>query len=321
MRIVIALDGELLVPTQSGSGIHGQRNEIISLVQALHNLTNADHEIVITHGNATQVGFVLMRSEAASHFVHRIPLDVCGADTQGATGYMLQQALLNDLHQNHIQKDVFTVITQVLVNASQPDAKHPRRGVGPYYDREKANAYSSLHGWEFTQVPGFGYRRTVPSLTPLKIIEQEAIRKQICKDRIVICAGGGGVPVAYDGRGDLVGVEAVIDKALTTSLLASEIQADCILFVTVQIRIEEYLHHRLQPAPVRLPFDPEMHAPTAETASEDIQQKLIAGQRFLKEGGTWMVITAPAFIGAHPTQCGGILLEKEIVSNQASPSH
>jgi carbamate kinase len=314
MRIVAAIDGDLLVSGAVGSGIPGQKREIVRVVQSLSSLLRSNHELVLTHGNAPQVGYVLLRSEAASHIIHRVPLDVCGSDTQGATGYMLQQSILNWLRQASVNKEVCTLVTQVLVDESDPDTDHPTRGVGPFYDREKAQAYASTHGWEFVLIPGYGYRRAVPSLMPKRIIEVNSIRSLLNKERIVICAGGGGIPVSYTPGGELYGLEVVVDKAFTTSLLAAQIEADGILFISIQARVEELLHKKMERSPIHFPpeYAESLLAPQSGV-DEDMHSKLLASRWFIQKGGKWVVITSPGYIRETPFDCGGILIEKESI--------
>ena len=311
MRIVLAIDGELLVPGQDNSGIPGQKSEISSVVAALEGLISSDHEVIITHGNAPQVGFVLLRSEAASHIIHRTALDICGADTQGATGYMLQQAIHNQLEKLGIHKDVCTLVTQVLVAANSDQPLPPRRGVGPYYDRDKAVSYTNIASWEFIATPGFGFRRAVPCLMPDRILELNTILRLVSKDCILICAGGGGVPVKYDENGMLTGLEAVIDKATTTGLLASEIGADGVIFISQAAKIETFLGGPLPRPAVRLEEQHPNILPNRLPGNDDMQNKFYAAWQFFETGGKWVVITTPELMAPTPDACGGIWLEPE----------
>ena len=175
MRIVVALDGELLVPRQPQLGIEGQKVVISRTVDCLGELLKSQHELVLTHGNSPQVGYVLLRSEMASHAVHAVPLDVCGPDTQGATGYMLQQSILNQLRHSACEKEVFTMITQVVVDPHVPAHFNPVKGIGPFFDKDKARRYTQARGWDFILAPGYGYQRAVPSLMPERIVEINSI--------------------------------------------------------------------------------------------------------------------------------------------------
>jgi carbamate kinase len=188
-------------------------------------------KVAITHGNGPQVGFILLRSELSSNVLHTVPLDSCGADTQGAIGYMIQQCLYNEFKQRRIKKSVASVVTQTLVEKNDPAFQNPTKPIGPFYDKEKAEKYRKERGWDVMEDAGRGWRRVVPSPIPVKIIEQDVIKSLVNKGIIVIAVGGGGIPVIeQDGR--LKGAEAVIDKDYASALLAIGIKADLFLIST-----------------------------------------------------------------------------------------
>jgi carbamate kinase len=315
MRIVLALDGDLLVSQTPGQGIPGQREESAQTVEALGVLLGGQHELLIVHGNAPQIGFVLLRSEAASYIVHPLPLDVCGSDTQGATGYLLQQAVRNWLAQRSLQKEVVTLITQVLVDSPDPDISQPTRGVGPYFDPDKAQLYTSTRRWKFTMTPGRGYRRSVPCLQPRKVVEMKLIRSLLESGAWVICAGGGGIPVAFDELGRLRGVEAVVDKASTAELLAEQVEADAIIFVTLQPALEGLLGRKLDQRPIHLSLDDlDRYVEQDQEIEENLRSKLDAGRRFLRSRGGWILFTAPGFLHQGLKESGGLLAVREHVA-------
>jgi carbamate kinase len=189
-------------------------------------------DVVITHGNGPQVGFILRRSELARHELHEVPLDSCGADTQGAIGYMLQKALYNEFRMRGIQKSAATVVTQVLVDRNDPAFQNPTKPIGSFMDEETARQRAAQEGWTVREDAGRGWRRVVPSPLPKRIIELEAIETLIRQGITVIAVGGGGIPVVEDAEGNLVGAEAVIDKDYASSLLARSIRADLFLIST-----------------------------------------------------------------------------------------
>jgi carbamate kinase len=313
MRIIVAIDGELLVSSETDSSIAGQRDQIHWMIENLGPLLAAEHEFVIIHGNAPQVGFVLLRSEIASHAVYALPLDICGADTQGATGYLLQQAIRNWTQQHNLDKEVVTVVTQVLVDWNTSAVEKPTRGIGPYFDREKAQLYASSRNWQFVLMAGQGYRRAVPALRPVHVLETHTIERLLNKSTIVICAGGGGIPVRSDESGQLHGVEAVVDKAFTAQLLATEIAAEAIVFVTTQSSLETMLKRPLDSQPECLSIDQirQFMAQHQEELSDDIKTKLMAGYGFLHSTGAWVLITGPGALQSDPAQSGGLLIVKE----------
>lgn len=311
MRIVLAVDGDLLIPKNHTLGIHGQKDEITRLVEGLGDLIDNGHELVIVHGNAPQVGFVLLRSEMASHIVHPLPLDICGSDTQGATGYLLQQALRNWLWSHGRAKEVVTLVTQVLVDAVEPGSDTPKRGIGPYYDPEKARLYANARNWEFTLVSGRGYRRVVPSLAPKEVVERQSIKNLLACNTVVICAGGGGIPVRLDDYGCLQGVEAVVDKSLTVQLIARDIEADAIVFITQQLYVEALLEGSPGSSPARLELDQvQAFINSRPQLDDDLKNKLAAGSRFLTGDGKYTLITAPGFLRFDAEECGGLLITK-----------
>ncbi len=232
MKVVVAIDGHLLLSRDSSTDIRGQREAIASVVDQLGEMFLHGHDLVITHGNSGQVGFVLLRAFAASHIVHTLPLDICGADTQGATGYMLQQELANWLLEHSIKREVATVITQAIVTEPAPETQHMTKGVGPYFEFEKTQAYRDYYGWEFKQVPGHGYQRVVPYLPSEHIVEANSIRYLFEHGVVVICAGGGGIPVYRNGDGRYHTIEAITDKSYGAILLAKELEMETVLFVS-----------------------------------------------------------------------------------------
>jgi carbamate kinase len=312
MRIVVAIDGDLLVPQNPNSGIAGQIQEIIRVVDGLGELFHSGHEIVVTHGNAPQIGYMLLRAELASHVVHTLPLDVCGSDTQGATGYLLQREIRNWLQQQHdVTREVATVVTQVLVDVADPAFDHPTRGIGPYYDQDKARLYTATRQWSFALVPGRGYRRSVPSLKPKHVIEAGTIMSLLTTGTLVICAGGGGIPVYRDERGSLIGADAVIDKAHTTSLLATEISAGTIVFVSlwdeVELILQMDLSRRRQVSGAEL----DQLMERTRDLDEDLYNKLAASQAFLAHGGRSVLIVPPGRVSLEPECCRGLFITRD----------
>src|SRR5205823_8754428 len=188
--------------------------------------------VIITHGNGPQVGFILLRSEYSRSVLHPVPLDSCGADTQGAIGYMIQQALHNEFSRRGIQRQCVTVVTQVLVDKDDPAMHNPSKPIGSFYKEEEAGAKMDQESWAMVEDAGRGWRRVVPSPQPQEIIERDAIETLINNGFLVVAVGGGGIPVVRDTTGNLSGIEAVIDKDLASSLLASKLHADLLLIST-----------------------------------------------------------------------------------------
>ena len=187
--------------------------------------------VVVTHGNGPQVGFILRRNELAYPEVHSTPLDVIGADTQGAIGYMIARALDNEFKKRGIQRNVAAVVTQVLVDRNDPGFKNPTKGIGGFTTQDKAEIFKK-EGWIVKEDAGRGWRRMIASPMPLKIVEFDAIKTLIDNGFILVGVGGGGIPVIENEQGELQGVFAVIDKDRASSLLAAELKADLLLIST-----------------------------------------------------------------------------------------
>jgi carbamate kinase len=228
--IVILVDGEVLADSRE-STIEDQKGCAKVLAEGLLPILSSELKIAILHGNKPQVGYVLFRSELASHMLHPIPLDVCGADTQGATGYMLSQAILNELRMNKNKRHVMSVITQTVVSSDSENFKKIDKQIGPWMDYERAEQRRQLHGWQIVEESGYGFRRAVSSPPPIEILEIEGIKQLINSGTIVITAGGGGIPVIVNDQGVLEGVEAVVDTDQVACMLAGQLGAKVMLMV------------------------------------------------------------------------------------------
>ena len=234
--LVVAIGGNALVhPGQTG-GSEEQFANALAVAGPLVELIEAGCGLLITHGNGPQVGAALIRSEAAAAQAYRLPYDCCVAATQGEIGYVLQFALWQRMQQVGLRVPVVTVVTQVRVDPHDPAFAHPTKPVGPFYPREIAERHRRDLGWTLVDVAGQGSRRVVASPRPQQIVELEAIRACLAEGLVVIAAGGGGVPV-FNDHDVSKGVEAVIDKDLTSSLLASQIEADLFVIATSVDRV------------------------------------------------------------------------------------
>ncbi len=201
----------------------------------MHNIAGmiqSGWDVVISHGNGPQVGFILRRSELSREELHEVPLDYCGADSQGAIGYMFQRALHNEFSKRGIQKQAVAVVTQVLVDQEDPAFDNPSKPIGSFMDESLATARANAEGWAVVEDAGRGWRRVVPSPLPIEIMQREAIESLVAADFVVIAVGGGGIPVVEHEDGSIFGVEAVIDKDFASALLASQIGADMLLIST-----------------------------------------------------------------------------------------
>lgn len=229
---VVAVGGNSLIKDKAHQTVPDQFNAAAESMAHIAGMIEAGWDVVITHGNGPQVGFILRRSELAKHELHEVPLDSCGADTQGAIGYMFQRALHNEFAKRGIEKLAATVVTQVLVARDDPAFQNPSKPIGSFMDEPTAHARRAAEGWVVVEDAGRGWRRVVPSPMPVEIVERGAILQLVQSGFVVIAVGGGGIPVVRDPQGDLVGVEAVIDKDFASALLASSIDADLFLIST-----------------------------------------------------------------------------------------
>jgi carbamate kinase len=312
VKLIVAVDGDLLVSTNSGQGMQEQMDAIVRITDQLGQLVKDGHKLVITHGNAAQVGFVLLRGEAARHVVHSLPLDICGADTQGATGYMLQQALKNWLTQQNFHNEVSTIVTQVIVGEPTPTGAPCTKGIGPFFDMGRAQSLKIKRGWELDMIPGQGYQRVVPCLTPMEIVEANSIRFLLERGVVVICAGGGGIPVKIDDQGGIAGVEAVVDKAYTAALLAKEIGTDMIVFVSPWKRMVSVFDLRINTKLLQMSLSELDELIKPSTVMEDtMRHTLIASRKFLQNNGRSVLIVPPDQLGLVPDRCGGIQLSAQ----------
>jgi len=226
MRVVVALGGNALLQRGQVMNAENQRENIRIAVRQLAEV-HKHHQLVIAHGNGPQVGLLALM-EAAYTAVDPYPLDVLGAETIGMIGYVIEQELGNIIP---FDDHIVTVLTQVLVDPADPAFNKPSKPVGPIYDRQEADRLREEKGWSMAR-DGAYFRRVVPSPLPQRIIEINAIRLLVDNGVVVICAGGGGIPTAYDSGQKLYGVEAVIDKDLASALLSTELDADMFVMLT-----------------------------------------------------------------------------------------
>jgi len=229
---VVAVGGNSLIKDKDHQTIPDQYKAGEESMAHIAGMIEAGWDVVVTHGNGPQVGFILRRAELSLHELHPVPLDFCGADTQGAIGYMFQQALYNEFRRRGMRKEAATVVTQVLVDRNDPAFQNPSKPIGSFMQQADALKHQREDRWAVVEDAGRGWRRVVPSPIPVRVIERDAIETLIRAGFVVICVGGGGIPVIENEKGDLVGVEAVIDKDFGAAILASSIQADLYLITT-----------------------------------------------------------------------------------------
>jgi carbamate kinase len=231
---VIAIGGNSLIKDEKRKSVEDQYQAAKETTFHIADMIEAGWDVAIGHGNGPQVGFILRRSEIAAKAegMHEVPLDVCGADSQGAIGYSLQQTLQNELYRRGIKKPVATVVTQVLVDKNDSAFKSPSKPIGSFMDEAEAKRREKDMGWNVVEDAGRGWRRVVASPLPKEVVELQAVETLIESGTIVITVGGGGIPVIDKSDHEYEGVAAVIDKDYASSLLAQLIKADLFLIST-----------------------------------------------------------------------------------------
>jgi carbamate kinase len=291
---VIAIGGNSLIKDKQHRTVPDQYEAARETCVHIAGMIERGWNVAIGHGNGPQVGFIMRRSELARHELHEVPLDFCGADTQGAIGYMLQQNLYNEFKRRGIHKQATTVVTQVLVDKNDPAFHKPTKPIGSFMDEAEAQKRAGTEGWNVVEDAGRGWRRVVPSPLPQRVIERDAVKELLDAGFIVITVGGGGIPVVEDEDGKLVGTAAVIDKDYASSLLAQSIGADLLLISTA---VEKVSLNFGQPNQVDLDqmtvAEAERYMAEGHFAPGSMLPKIQAIIWFLEAGGKEAIITNP----------------------------
>ena len=298
---VIAIGGNSLIMDEKHKTVEDQYQAAKETTVHIADMIQQGWDVAIGHGNGPQVGFILRRSEIAAKVegMHEIPLDVCGADSQGAIGYALQQNLQNELYQRGIKKKVVTVITQVLVDKDDPAFQKPSKPIGSFMDEDEAKRRREQQGWSVVEDAGRGWRRVVASPMPKEIVELETVETLLERGIITITVGGGGIPVVDSGDGNYRGIAAVIDKDYASSLLAQNIKAD--LFV-ISTAVEKVALNFGKPDQkwldkITLAEARQYLAEGTHFAKGSMAPKIQAIVWFLENGGKQALITNPENIG------------------------
>lgn len=298
---VIAIGGNSLIKDEAHKTVEDQYQAAQETSYHIADMLEAGWDVAIGHGNGPQVGFILRRSEIAAKVegMHEVPLEVCGADSQGAIGYALQQTLQNELNRRKIRKSVATVVTQVAVDANDKAFKEPSKPIGSFMDEAEAKRREAELGWTVKEDAGRGWRRVVASPIPQEVVELEAVQTLIKAGTVVITVGGGGIPVIRKADGELQGVAAVIDKDFASSLLARLIKADLFLISTAVEKVAVNFGKPDQKWLDKMTLA-EAKAYLAEGthfAKGSMAPKIQAVIWFLENGGKQALITNPENIG------------------------
>ncbi len=303
-RVIVAAFGGNAVTRANERGTHAEQlANVREMCERVRPLIEAGHRLVIIHGNGPQVGVLALQVEAGNALgVPDQPFDVLGAMTQGQIGYLIQQTLGNVLRGSTAdgeRRAIVSVVTQVLVDRTDPAFQNPTKPIGPFYDRELAERLAVEKGWTVVQDSGRGWRRVVPSPQPIEVIEAPMIRALSTAGVIVIAAGGGGVPVVREPDGSLTGVEAVIDKDLAAERLAALVGADTLLLLTGVHRIGlDYGTPTQRDLDVMSVTDAKRHLADGQFPPGSMGPKVKAAIRFIEDGGREAIITAPEALAA-----------------------
>lgn len=309
--VVAALGGNALLRGSEVGTIQQQEKNTYETCQNLVNIINKDYGLVITHGNGPQIGNILMRNEAGyeTFKIPKMPIDICVADSQGGIGYMIERQMKNILRERKIRKNVITIITEVLVDINDAAFKEPTKPVGKFYLKEEADLLARANNWIFKEDPRKrGWRRIVASPKPVDIINKKIIKDLVSKGNIVIAVGGGGVPVYLDKNKNLQGIEAVIDKDLASSLLATEIGAEIFYILTDVPKVYINFHQPNQQALDRITIEKaQQFYDEGQFASGSMGPKIMSAISFLNNGGKESIITEASEL--NNPQCGTVIIK------------
>ncbi len=298
---VIAIGGNSLIKDKQHQTVEDQYLAAKETAHHIADMIAQGWDVAIGHGNGPQVGFILRRSEIAAKVegMHEVPLDVCGADSQGAIGYALQQNLMNEFKQRGMDKAAATVVTQVLVDRNDGAFQKPSKPIGGFMDEAEAKHRADAEGWSVVEDAGRGWRRVVASPIPQRIVELDAVKTLLNAGIITITVGGGGIPVIEDEAGNLEGVAAVIDKDFASSLLAQCINADLFLISTAVEKVAiNYKTPQQKDLDVITASEARKYLEEGHFAKGSMEPKIRAILWYLDHGGKEAIVTDPAHITA-----------------------
>ncbi len=290
--VVLAVGGNaLLRPEDKGSA----KEQMLRARETAENIYSLfeEYNIVITHGNGPQVGSILLQNEYSKNVVPPMPLDICGAMSQGEIGYMLEMSFHNFFEEKGLKKNIVTILTRVIVDENDPAFENPTKPIGPFYTKEESQKLIRKKGWHMIEDSGRGWRRVVPSPDPLEIVEKNVIKKIIDSGFVVIAVGGGGIPVIRkDGK--LIGVEGVIDKDLASATLGRDIRADKLFILTsvdkVYLNFGKTEQKGIDTMNVN---EARIYMDEGHFKKGSMYPKILASTRFLSNGGKEVLITSP----------------------------
>jgi carbamate kinase len=292
--VVVAMGGHAFMQKGERGTIEEHERNAETIAGLLMTLVDRHYNVLVTHGNGPQVGDLLIQHELARAEVPDLPLDVLVAMTEGSLGYILQQALLNELRKRQTTRYVVTVVTQVVVDENDPAFQRATKPIGPFLSKEEAERRRDELGWNVKEDAGRGWRRLVPSPNPLRVIQRHMIRDAVRQGHIVVACGGGGIPVKKQADGQFAGLEAVIDKDLTSSVLATDVGAALLVILTAvpQVYVDYGKPEQRALGAVTLEEIERLHA-GGHFPPGSMGPKIEAVIRFLRAGGRRALITDP----------------------------
>jgi len=296
---LIAFGGNALLPDKQHGSQDQQLKNARKAAELMIHVVRKGYELIVVHGNGPQVGNLLLQMEAAADIISPYNLDICDAMTEGSMGYMLEKAMINELRRLSLDKEVVSVVSQVVVDKDDPAFANPTKPVGPFYSEEKAAKLGKAKNWAMVEDAGRGWRKVVPSPKPIDVVPKMVIRDLVLDGRIVIAAGGGGIPVIINSRGLYEGVEAVIDKDYAASLLAREVGVDLFIILTAIERVFlDFGKPGQREAPVMTVAEAREYLNQGQFPPGSMGPKITAAIEYIEAGGREVLITKESHLRA-----------------------
>jgi len=296
---LIAFGGNALLSENQRGLQSEQMKNAQKAAQLMIHVAKKGYDLIIIHGNGPQVGNLLIQMEESINKIPPFSLEVCDAMTEGSMGFMLEKAIINELRKNSVDKEVVTLVTQVVVDREDPAFNNPTKPIGPFYSKYRAQMLKRQKKWRMIEDAGRGYRKVVPSPKPIDVVPKRVIRDLVHSGKIVIAAGGGGIPVIINGNGLFQGVEAVIDKDFAASLIAREVKADLFIILTDVPRV--YLNYgksNEEPISKMTTKEAQKHFSQGQFPPGSMGPKIQAAIEYIKNGGPEVLITSARHLKA-----------------------
>lgn len=298
-KALIAFGGNAILPDNQRGLQSEQMKNAQKAARLMIHVVKKGYDLIIVHGNGPQVGNLLIQMEEAITKIPPFSLEVCDAMTEGSMGFMLEKAIINELRKNSLDREVATLVTQVVVDRKDPAFENPTKPVGPFYSKYRAQMLTRQKKWKMIEDAGRGYRKVVPSPKPIDVVPKRVIRNLVRSGKIVIAAGGGGIPVIINGNGLFQGVEAVIDKDFTASMIAREAKVDFFINLTNVERV--YLNYGTQkeePIDVMSIDQAEHYISEGQFPPGSMGPKIKAAIEYIQDGGAEALITTANYLKA-----------------------